>query len=217
MDNQEFTEAEFTDVQEEVNINGKPLYFLTSQVGLRINESDSTIRFWCTKFKDILKIEMTGSHRRFKEEDIEKLKFIKKLLREDNFSIQQVQEYTSLKDISTIENKIQKQEPLAMQVLARSIAIEIGADLEDFKIMIRDQLIDEMKNNQQEMKTYLATEIDNKLDSKLSDLKSYIDTKEQEAKIRDIEMIDTLKENMNKRKEETTKDKKGIFGKIFGK
>jgi len=213
-------DVDYKEAKAEDEINGKPLYFYTSQVASRLNETDSTVRFWCSKFKDILNIEMTGSHRRFKEEDIEKLKFIKKLLREDNFSIQQVQEYISVKDTSIVERQVEKQEPLAMQVLARAIAIEVGGDLEDFKLMVKNQLIDELRNNKEEIKEYIAVsvseEIENKLDSKLSDLKTYFDTKELEAKSRDTEMLDLMKNNMEKRKEESQKDK-GFFKKVFGK
>ena len=219
-----FIDTDFTETNSNNDeINGKPLYYMTSQVATILNETDSTIRFWCSKFKDILKIEMTGSHRRFKEEDIKKLKYIKKLLREENFSIQQVQEYGCQKDKSIIKKKIQNQDPLAIQSLATSIAIEVGGQLEDFKLMIRDQLIEEMKNNQKEMKEYLAVSINEKLDEKLdgvlTEFKSYIDTKEHEANVRDRELIDLMKNRLDEHKnlqEQVEQEKnKHWWNKIF--
>ena len=230
-------DTDFNEVKEEFDnnndINGKQLYFLTSQVAQIISETDSTVRFWATKFKSILKIEMSGSHRKFSRDNIEKLKYIKKLLREDHFSINQVMEFAE-KDIESTEIKIQESEPMAMQALASAIMIEVGAELEDYKLMIKKELIQEMKQgfldqqnvqeiNKQEFKDFIAATIQNNESKQLSDLKFQLDTmqtQESEAKDRDIEILDLLKLGMEDRvkaSEINLSEKKGFFKNIFGK
>lgn len=228
MDNNDTIDTDFNEVKEDNIINGRKLYYSTSQVSQMISETDSTIRFWCSKFKDIIKIEMSGSHRKFSEDNIEKLKYIKRLLREDHFSINQVIEFAG-KDIPSNEIKIQNQEPMAMKALASAIMIEVGAELEDYKLMIKEDLIQEIKqgfidqkklqeNDKVELRDFIAVAIQDNFDNKLTELKGIIDTKEMEATKRDTEMLDFMKKNMEDRKLiNTESEKKGFFKKIFGK
>jgi DNA-binding transcriptional MerR regulator len=209
----EFQENSFKN--EEIRfINGKPLYYTTSQVGQIIDETDSTIRFWCTKFKDILQIETSGKNRRFKEEDIEKLKYIKKLLREDNFSINQVIEYCSEKNSNIMETKIQNQEPMALQALATALTIEIGRQLEDYKTHMMEQF-------SQEMKTLIMKQLEFQEQQKediigeINRLKGLVENQELQAKERDEIMINTLKKRMEEHKEEEKKE--GFWSRLFHK
>jgi DNA-binding transcriptional MerR regulator len=176
---------DFNDDNEE-HINGRPLYLSTSQVGQIIGETDSTIRFWCSKFKDILDVQMVGSHRKFSEENIEKLKYVKKLLRDEGYSINQVIEYAS-KDVKKAETQVQKKEPLGMQALATALSIQIASDLEEYKMQIRNELIQEIRSEfrdinesikeqkqlqeiqQTELKEHIAVTMSKTLDSSLDE------------------------------------------------
>jgi DNA-binding transcriptional MerR regulator len=170
---------------------------------------------------------MSGSHRRFKEDDIERLKYIKKLLREEGYSINQVIEFAG-QDKVKAETQIEKREPLAMQALATAVAIEVGSQLEEYKLMIREELKEEIRNNfkaqeilqennKEELKDYIAVAIQEQL-GKISE---HLDSREIEAKKRDEEKMDLLKKNMEEREklaQELEKEKsKGFFGRLFGK
>jgi DNA-binding transcriptional MerR regulator len=223
-------------------IRGKAIYFKTAEVAEQLSTpeypvSDSTVRFWCTQFKEFLPIETVGRNRMFKDGDIEKLRYIKKLLYSDGLSIQQVKEFLQEVPIEEIENKALKQnEPLPMQALASALTLEIGVALEEFKEQIRQELINEIKashkeqielqkQNQQEIKETIALTIDEKLDSKFDEkidkLQSHIDQRELQAKERDQEIIDTLKQEMKERKklnEQLEQEKsKSWWNKIRGK
>jgi len=216
MSKDDFIDVNFTESDTSNEIKGKPLYYTTGQVAIMLDITDSAVRYYCTKFKDMLNLEMSGSHRKFKDSDIEKLRYIKKLLKEDGLSVSQVQEYGSEKDVSVIEDKISKQDPIALQSLATALTLEMSSQLEDFKLVMSKEL-ESHKNMLKEMVTTTVDEVvTEKLDIKLNEFKSFLDTKELEAKNRDLEMIDLMKNNMEKRKEANLKEKKsGFLSKIF--
>ncbi len=216
MSKDDFIDVNFTESDTSNEIKGKPLYYTTGQVAIMLDITDSAVRYYCTKFKDMLNLEMSGSHRKFKDSDIEKLRYIKKLLKEDGLSVSQVQEYGSEKDISVIEDKISKQDPLALQSLATALTLEMSSQLEDFKLIMSKEL-ESHKNMLKEMVTTTVDEVvTEKIDIKLNEFKSFLDAKELEAKNRDLEMIDLMKNNMEKRKEANLKEKKsGFLSKIF--
>ena len=210
------------------HINGKPLYLSTSQVSQILDETDSTLRFWCTKFKNILHIETTGTHRKFKEEDIEKLKFIKNLLRNEKYSIAQVSQYCSETDTSIMERKIKEQDPMALTAIASALAIEIGSQLEEYKILIKKEILSEIKqefNEQNELQNrqhketnkFIALTIENeikdKFETQLGDFKSVIDNMEQEVSRKLNERENLLKHNMEERKlaQQAIEPKKSIW------
>jgi len=207
-------EDDIVDVEYTENkIKGKPLYYTTSQVANILGDtSDSAVRFYCTKFKSILNLDMAGTHRKFKQEDIDKLKYIKKLLKEDGFSVSQVQEYAS-EDLNEIENKVANKDPLALQSLATALSLEMGIQLEDFKLAMAKEL----ENHKNELNDMIATTVDDivteKMDVRLNEFKSYMDEKELSAKTRDLEMIDLMRSNMEKRKSEN--DNKGFWSKLL--
>jgi DNA-binding transcriptional MerR regulator len=236
MDEKKVIDVDFTeDSQETSSINGKPLYFSTSQVAQMLNLSDSAVRFYCTKFKDIIKPEMSGSHRKFSESDIEKLRYIKKLLKEDGLSMNQVLEYASEKDVKAIEKKIEKQEPLAMQALATAVAIEVGAQLEDYKLMIKEELLNEMKtqfknqedlirqqeelqeNRTEELKDFIAVSVREGVQEELKELKGKIDEREFDANERLKQISDKFSASLEEQKKLNEQKNRGLWSKLFGK
>jgi len=223
-------------------IKGKPLYYKTAQVGSQLSESDSTVRFWCECFKDFLPIQTSGRNRMFTDGDIEKLKYIQKLLREDHLTISQVKEYCSEQDTSVIERKIKKADPIALQSLASALAIEIGTQLEEYKLQIKNELIAEMKEqfdeqnklqnqNKLDIQEFIAITVKNELKENIqteiknqtNDIKIIVNNMEQEASRNLIEREDLLRHNMEERKlqqnqqEVIKQQKKGFFSKLFGK
>ena len=224
MNNNNAIEVEYKDVKNEI-------YLTAPQIAQKIGDTDIRVRHWADCFYDLIGIEKLNGRKKYKESDVERFAFIKDLLDSKNFSHDQVRIYIAKHGFKYAEydsGLVDTKDPLGFQVLASALSVEVENKLSQFKDELLTKFSEQLSNQiklQLEMNLEMKAEIESavdevvseKLDSKLSDLKSYIDTKEQEAKIRDIELIDTLKENMNKRKEEAIKEKKGIFGKIFGK
>jgi len=233
--NDETIDVDYTkDEPLDKHINGKPLYLTTSQVSQILDETDSTLRFWCTKFKDILHIETSGTHRKFKEEDIEKLKYIKNLLRNEKYSIAQVSQYCSETDTSVMKKKVNEEDPIALTALASAMAIEIGSQLEEYKLQIKSELIAEIKQQfyeqnelqnqrQEETKEHITKTIENeikdKFETQMDNIKSAIDNMEQTTIKNITEKEDALKQKMEERKlvQAESQKKKTLWSRITGK
>ena len=225
----EYIDAEYNDVPDRI-INGEPLFYSTIQVAELVGVDASTIRYWSKRFDNLLDIQVSNKNKQYRKSDISKLKFIKKLAKEDGLSLQQVEDYCSTKgfNLEDIENAVLDQSnPLAVQVFTSAVMSEINQNLNSFAEKLLAQIDEKNKNHiisQQELNEKLREEIvttvdevvSEKLDTKLTELKDFIDAREIETK-RDNEMIDIIKNNMEQKKEESVNEKKGFFKNIFGK
>ena len=73
-----------------MSVKGKTL----SQTALDVGVEPSTIKFWCEEFSNFIRPARTpGGHRRFSEQDIQDLLYLRQLLHEQNFSIKQAKDY----------------------------------------------------------------------------------------------------------------------------
>jgi len=226
----EYIDAEYNDVPDRI-INGEPLFYSTIQVAELVGVDASTIRYWSKRFDNLLDIQVSNKNKQYRKSDISKLKFIKKLAKEDGLSLQQVEDYCSTKgfNLEDIENAVLDQSnPLAVQVFTSAVMSEINQNLNSFAEKLLAQIDEKNKNHiisQQELNEKLREEIvttvdevvSEKLDTKLTELKDFIDAREIEATKRDNEMIDIIKNNMEQKKEESINEKKGFFTNIFGK
>jgi len=226
----EYIDAEYNDVPDRI-INGEPLFYSTIQVAELVGVDASTIRYWSKRFDNLLDIQVSNKNKQYRKSDISKLKFIKKLAKEDGLSLQQVEDYCSTKgfNLEDIENAVLDQSnPLAVQVFTSAVMSEINQNLNSFAEKLLAQIDEKNKNHiisQQELNEKLREEIvttvdevvSEKLDTKLTELKDFIDAREIEATKRDNEMIDIIKNNMEQKKEESVNEKKGFFTNIFGK
>lgn len=211
-------------------INGKPIYWNTSQVAEQLGIESSAVRYYCDCFSDFIKVKRSGRNRKFTDKNIEQLKFIKKLLKEDNLTIEQAKEFLTVKDSDVMQHKIEKEEPLPTTVLANMIGNQISQQLDDMKIQIVEDLIQKMNVNfqyqneiqqqiKEDLKNYIAITIDNKLETKFDDFKATLDLKEQETTKRDNEILDLLHKNLEARKQENElqRQNKGFFSRLFRK
>jgi len=226
----EYIDAEYNDVPDRI-INGEPLFYSTIQVAELVGVDASTIRYWSKRFDNLLDIQVSNKNKQYRKSDISKLKFIKKLAKEDGLSLQQVEDYCSTKgfNLEDIENAVLDQSnPLAVQVFTSAVMSEINQNLNSFAEKLLTQIDEKNKYHiisQQELNEKLREEIvttvdevvSEKLDTKLTELKDFIDAREIEATKRDNEMIDIIKNNMEQKKEESVNEKKGFFTNIFGK
>lgn len=195
-------------------INGEPLFFTTTQTAEMVGVEASTIRFWGKRFERLLDIEVSNRNRQFKKTDIEKLKFIKKLAKEDGLTLQQIEDYVSSKgfDINEIEKSvIDASNPLAIQTFITAVTIEMDKKLNNFADDLLNRIKEQQNINftmQQEMNEKIhetiAITVDEIVTERLNDtigeFKNYVDIKEEEAKARDLEMLEIAKSHMEERK-----------------
>lgn len=223
-DSKHIVDVDFT---EDVKyIKGKPLYCKTNEVAQLLGENPSTIRFWVACFNDFLNIETSGRIRMFKEADIEKLRYIQKLLREDNLTINQVKQYCSEEDMSLIESKFKDSEPIMIQSIATAISLEVANYLDGFKESLNKQIAEEIQNSliqqqmdlkifQSELKESIEEKISKEIQSNMESIKGQINEMELKARERDLEIIDNLRKSMEEQKK--LSEKRGFFGRLFGK
>lgn len=243
IDKDNIIDADFTNVEDDMSdkdtktrlIRGEPLFYTTTQVSEMVGVEPSTIRFWSKRFENLLDIEVSNKNKQYKKTDVEKLKFIKKLAKEDGLTLQQVEDYCSSKgfDINEIEQSVvDSSNPLAIQTIMAALTVEIDKKLNSFSNELLNKIDEKQKNGiliQQEMNDKLhetiALTVDEivseKLDKSVSEFKSYVDEKERQATSRDIEMIDMLKNNMEERKKKQeeleAEKKKSFWGRLWGK
>lgn len=73
-----------------MSVTGKTL----SETAMEIGVEPSTIKYWCEEFSNFIRPRRTpGGHRRFSEEDIRDLQYLRQLLHFQNLSIKQAKDY----------------------------------------------------------------------------------------------------------------------------
>lgn len=86
--------AKKRDLPDQIPDNVEPkTYYSTSQVEELTGIPGDTIRYWSDQFHNFLQIKRVGTHRRFTKEDIERLKYIEKLLKEKGMTHKQAIEF----------------------------------------------------------------------------------------------------------------------------
>lgn len=228
------TEDEYIDVDFQDNmvynkrINGKPIFYTIRQVGEILEEPSSRIRYWSDSFDDFLQIQRSGLNRKYTEQNIEQLRYIRKLLKEDKLTIRQVQEYCSEQDPETFIQNMQRKDPIAIDVLASALLSKINEDItnmqENIISSITNNVIDKLSqslelHNQSlqqaklDLQEYIATTVTDTIDKQLNTNKEEIqstiqqsqqtlsDTINNQFKEHDVELTNSLKHILEERKE----------------
>lgn len=218
-------ETDFTEVNSDLfndeNINGRPLYYTCKQVAQIIGENESTVRYWAKVFEPILKIEVSNMTKKYTKTNIENLLFIKKLLKEDGMTVKQTLEYCSSKGFNTEEGLIDVGNPLAIKTFIEAMTVEIDKkfDLMQSNIIKQQQemienLTQTITDNNIKVSENLCKTVDevvsDKMDGYFNSLQSELAiTKEIDEKAeRLIEMMTNGDYQIRK---------KGIFSKFFSK
>lgn len=181
MDN--FKDIEFEDVDNETKdkqIRGTALYYNTSQVASILNIPDSTVRYYTKVFDDILKVEIINKQRKYKQSDIDKLKFICEL-KDEGMSIKQIQEYCS--EVSFEEGKgvqIKESNPLSIQTLAKALMEHQEEQIQAMEERIVNRLEEYMINQSEanigaieKIKEELSITVDDAVSEKIEEIKEY--------------------------------------------
>ena len=131
-------DVDFQDVTEEKE--KRILIYRTSQVAVKLGESESTIRTWCNTFKDFLKIETSGRNRQFTETDIENLRYIKEMIRVQGYSHTKILEMLSKDKEELIEVSQNPKDPIGLKTLSVGLMEEI----KPFMVEYRDLILEEI-------------------------------------------------------------------------
>lgn len=198
MDDEIIRDVDYQEVNEDSkdkNIRGKALYYSTGQVANLLDVPESTVRYYSTVFDEILNIEISNKRRRYKDEDIEKLRFIKSLI-DKGMTLKQVKEYCEKVDFNDGKVVVRENNPLGIQALAKALLDEQHKQIELMKVDILKELklfIQEQNNiqkiNLEEITKNVCIAIDDsvneKLDNTIKELKdtfqmSYVSREEIE-------------------------------------
>lgn len=212
-------------LEEDIQINGKPFYYNTMQVADKLEENDSTVRYWSKVFQPILNIKLSNKMKRYTDDDIDKLKFIKHLIRNDGLTIKQVIEYCTSKGFDDKEGIVDINNPLAVKTFISGLTDEMDKKfIEMQNIIIKQQqdMIDDLKNIIEQNNISLKNDIVNTVDEVISDkMDGYFDSLQKELSVTQElnSKMDNLKLLMEQRKKETEEQNqnKGLFSKWFGK
>lgn len=239
-----YVDIDYEEISEK-QINGKPLYYSTKQVAEILQEPTSRIRYWCDCFDVFLNIQRSGQNRQFTEQDIEKLKYIRKLLKKDGLTINQVKEYCSEKDVTMLQEQVKSQDPIALQALATAIMTEMETRIqliqkkiiEDITIEVTKNISEKitqsisaelniqkqyLDNTKKDMKDYISVTVEDKFNKNIDHLKTHINVTTQDLckqmKDDDINLVNNLKKHMEERRQQIEdQNKKGFFSKLFKK
>jgi DNA-binding transcriptional MerR regulator len=203
VNNNDIKDVEFEEVSDDTTkdktIRGSVLYYSTSQVASVLGETDSKIRYYSTVFDELLHIEISNKQRRYKQEDIDKLKFIIEL-KDEGMTLKQIKEYCEEVDFHKGEVSIRESNPLSIQALAKALMEEQTKQIETLKIELFEQIKEFVLNQNLEQSKALESikedicvtvddAVSEKIDTAINELKdtfktSYV-TKEEIDRIKD--------------------------------
>lgn len=149
-------------------------YYNAVQVAEIIGEPVSTVRTWTRDdcFGDLLNIKKVNGRRVYVKQDIENLKYIKELRRQ-NYGIAQTREYISKQGFKYGEydaGLVDPKDPLGFEALAIKLAQKQNEELQEFKKSLVNEMDKFMHSIMQEQKDYLqgvSDELAISLESKL--------------------------------------------------
>ncbi len=161
------------------------------QTAYFIKESDSTLRLWVQELEPVLKFHETPKGtKKFTKSDIEKLKHIKKLIREDGYTLLEIKDL--YKDEINQQNQLQEIKAFELDKFTNSLINEFNNNINSFKNDILEQnklLIIKLLENQVE----LNNNISNKMETNNTNIINSIENMKNEI----CSMENNSKNNIN--------------------
>lgn len=192
------------------------------QISKMVGEPASTIRLWADMYENFLCVKRINGRMVYTQKSVNEFKFIQALIRDKKFKHEQVNEQLSKRGFEYSKydgGLINLEDPLGFEALASQIMLKNGEQLKEFLMKFVEYQENFKKEMKEDIKTEVAIAIDEHMDVKLDELKSYIDKRELEYKQQDEERISMLKAHMEdtKKKNEELNSKKSIWSRIFNK
>lgn len=192
------------------------------QISKMIGEPAHNIRLWAGMYEEFLCVKKINRRFVYTQKSVNEFKFIQTLVRDKKFKHEQVYEQLSKRGFEYSKydgGLINLDDPLGFEALASQIMLKNGEQLKEFLMKFVEYQENFKKEMKEDIKTEVAIAIDEHMDTKLDELKSYIDQRELEYKQQDEERISMLKAHMEdtKKKNEELNSKKSIWSRIFNK
>lgn len=192
------------------------------QISKMVGEPASTIRLWADMYENFLCVKRINGRMVYTQKSVNEFKFIQMLIRDKKFKHEQVYEQLSKRGFEYSKydgGLINLDDPLGFEALASQIMLKNGEQLKEFLMKFVEYQENFKKEMKEDIKTEVAIAIDEHMDNKLDELKSYIDQRELEYKQQDEERISMLKVHMEdtRKKNEEENSKKSIWSRIFNK
>lgn len=203
-----FHDVEFEEVDNKTKdkqISGtNHLYYNTSQVAQMLGIQDSKVRYYSKVFDDILKIEVINKQRKYKQEDIDKLRYMLELQAE-GMSLKQIEQYcseVSFEDDGKVQ--IKESNPLSIKALAQKLMDhqqeQIAAMEERIVTRLENYILNQENNNKEfieKLKDEVSITVDEIVSEKLEEVKgeynettkSLNDIKEQLQEIKQMSCV----------------------------
>lgn len=188
-------------------------YYSCPDAAQIIEVPESTIRYWCAKYKNFLNVKTSGRNRQFTDENINILKQIKDLRMNKNYTGEQTYEYLKkLYDSNSLEiiNEIpQNDKEVFIDAIANTLTIKMNKSLELITnqiSVINNDITKQNKlltTNQNELKHYINQNIEQKM-NKIAN----------EFNIKQDKIIKLLEKNIENQEK---LEKKSLFSRIFHK
>lgn len=209
-------------------IYGEPLYYTTGHVAKEIDEPDSTVRYWCDEFDEVLNIEKTGAsgkRRQFTKLDIKRLEYIKYLLKDENLTIRQAKEFLSSPEGDKMLPITKAKEQIMIEALANSVSSMVEKIVERKLSEIENSLV-ETAMIQAEKLNSLKEDIINEVKREASESEERTRSRISKSEEKILKRLDeeseaiiardrAVMEEMRKKLEDKSKRKQGFFAKLF--
>ncbi|MBM7835761.1 helix-turn-helix domain-containing protein [Clostridium sardiniense] len=217
MNNKEkFIDVDYTDENIKIitdELDKSKVYYTTGQVAKMLNLSDSKLRYWTNFFaldsngNDMIKVEYTNKNRSYTSDNIEKLKYMKKLIEKDGMTLQQAKDYTTVNGFNANTKELQTDNPLALQAFISGLTQEMENKLANFenrvveKVLLameekNNELILQQKEVNQILKQEIAITVDQALTDnikgKLEDLSQSVENRIQESSKEQSQKLDEI-------------------------
>ena len=192
----------------------EPSYYSTEEVSKILDEEVKTINYWCVKLDSILNINLVGRERIFNDTDLNNLKQIKRLIREEKMDTDQVKQYLSEPETKIIKRN-ENQIPMTMiSTIANVIATQISNSIAEANKEIAATIKTQSKYIKQ-----LEKKVD-VLSKQQETIASKLDSMEQQATTRDTEILDHLHRKLEEREQQfqlqqQSQTKKSFFRRLF--
>lgn len=163
----------YTD-DEKILMDGK-IFYTTGQMAKMLGEPDSTVKYYCNFFSEILKIKKVNDRWQFKESDIEKFRYIIKL-RDSGMKLKQIKDYCDNVEFDKNNNNkaiVKEDNPLSIQAVAQAL-------LQQQEMLMQKQ--------QEILKEYVENIKSEIVENTLTELKEFIN-KKSEAELDGFEVL----------------------------
>lgn len=133
------------------------IYYTTGQVAKILGLTDSKLRYWTNFFaldsngNDMIKVEYTNKNRSYTSNNIEKLKYMKKLIEDDGMTLQQAKDYTTINGFNANTKELQTDNPLALQAFISGLTQEMENKLANFENRVIEKVVLAMEEKNKEL------------------------------------------------------------------